>query len=55
MPIALDGLDGVDVDLRLSAARVTLATAKLGRTAVAANLRGGNLTVRSANCRPSAA
>ena len=33
---------GIDVDLRLSAARVTLGNAKLGRTAVAANLRGGN-------------
>ena len=44
-PIALDGIEGVDVDLRLSAARVTLASARLGRTAVAANLRGGNLTV----------
>jgi AsmA protein len=45
MPIALDGLNAVDVDLRLSAARVTVANAKLGRTAVAANLRGGHLTV----------
>jgi AsmA protein len=44
-PIALDGLDGVQLDLRLSAARVNVANAKLGRTAVAANLRGGNLTV----------
>jgi AsmA protein len=44
-PIALDGLDGIDLDLRLSAARVQIAGAKLGRTAVAANLRGGNLTV----------
>jgi AsmA protein len=44
-PIALDGLDGIDLDLRLSAARVSIASAKLGRTAVAANLRGGNLTV----------
>jgi AsmA protein len=44
-PIALDGLSGIDVDLRLSAARVIMATAKLGRTAVAANLRSGNLTV----------
>ena len=44
-PIALDGLDGMHVDLRLSAARVNVAGAKLGRTAVAANLRGGNLTV----------
>jgi AsmA protein len=43
--ISLDGLSGVDVDLRLSAARVTIASAKLGRTAVAANLRSGNLTV----------
>jgi AsmA protein len=43
--IALDGLNTVDVDLRLSAARVTIATAKLGRTAVAANLRSGSLTV----------
>ena len=45
VPITLDGLNEVDVDMRLSAARVTLATAKLGRTAVAANLRGGQLTV----------
>jgi AsmA protein len=44
-PIALDGFEGIDVDLRLSAARVTLANAKIGRTAIAANLRGGNLTV----------
>src|SRR6516162_9434805 len=44
-PIALDGLEGVHLDLRLSAARVNIASAKLGRTAVAANLRGGNLTV----------
>jgi AsmA protein len=44
-PIALDGLDAVHLDLRLSAARVNIANAKLGRTAVAANLRGGNLTV----------
>jgi AsmA protein len=45
VPIRLDGLNDFDVDLRLSAARVTLATAKLGRTAVAANLRGGHFTV----------
>jgi AsmA protein len=44
-PIELDGLDGIDIDLRLSAARVNLSSAKLGRTAVAANLRGGRLTV----------
>ncbi len=45
MPIALDGLNGFDLDLRLSAARIGLGQARLGRTAVAANLRGGNLTV----------
>jgi AsmA protein len=44
-PIALDGLDGIDVDLRVSAARVNIASARLGRTAVAAHLRGGTLTV----------
>jgi AsmA protein len=44
-PISLGGLAGIDVDLRLSAARVTLGTAKVGRTAVAANLRSGDLTV----------
>ncbi len=44
-PIALDGLSGFDLDLRLSAAKVALSGTKLGRTAVAANLRGGKLTV----------
>jgi AsmA protein len=44
-PISLDGLEGIHVDLRLSAARVNIADAKLGRTAIAANLQGGNLTV----------
>ena len=44
-PISLDGLDSIHVDLRLSAARVNIANAKLGRTAIAANLRGGNLSV----------
>ncbi|HEY6994591.1 MAG TPA: AsmA family protein [Xanthobacteraceae bacterium] len=44
-PITLDGLDSIHVDVRLSAARVNVANARLGRTAVAANLRGGNLTV----------
>ena len=45
VPLVLDGLTGLDLDLRLSAARITLARAKLGRTAVAANLRGGKLLV----------
>jgi AsmA protein len=44
-PISLDGLNGFDLDLRLSSQKITLARAKLGRTAVAANLRGGKLTV----------
>ncbi len=44
-PIVLDGLNDFDLDLRLSAARVTIGNAKLGRTAVAANLRSGRLVV----------
>jgi len=43
--ISLDGLAGTDLDLRLSAANVTMGNAKIGRTAIAANLRGGQLTV----------
>jgi AsmA protein len=45
VPLVIDGLTGVDLDLRLSAAQITLGRAKLGRTAVAANLRGGKLLV----------
>ena len=45
VPIAIDGLTNFDLDLRLSAARIAIAGAKLGRTAIAANLRGGRLTV----------
>jgi AsmA protein len=44
-PIALDGLDGLDLDLRLSAARVNIASAKLGRTAVAVTLHAGRFTI----------
>ena len=44
-PIGLGGLTGFDLDLRLSAGRITIARAKLGRTAIAANLRGGKLAV----------
>jgi AsmA protein len=43
--IVVDGLADFDLDLRLSAARVTVATARLGRTGVAANLRDGRLAV----------
>jgi AsmA protein len=45
VPLALDGLTGFDLDLRLSAAKITLARAKLGRTAIATNLRGGKLAI----------
>jgi AsmA protein len=45
LPIDLNALNGVDVDLRISAARVTLDAVKLGRTAVAANLRNGTLNI----------
>ena len=44
-PVALEGLAGTDFDLRLSAAKVIMSDAKLGRTAIGANLRGGHLTV----------
>jgi AsmA protein len=43
--ISLEGLTGFDLDLRLSAARIAIANAKLGRTAIATNLRAGRLTV----------
>jgi len=43
--ITLDGLSGLDVDLRLSAGKVAMANAKLGRTAIGANLRNGHLTI----------
>jgi AsmA protein len=45
LPLAIDGLTGFDLDLRLSAAHITVARAKLGRTAIATNLRGGNLSI----------
>ena len=44
-PFALDGMTGFDFDLRLSAAKIAIARAKLGKTAVTANLRAGKLTV----------
>lgn len=43
--ITLDGLSGIDFDLRLSAANVIMSNAKIGRTAIGANLRGGHLVV----------
>jgi AsmA protein len=43
--IGLDGLSGIDADLRLSAANVIMSNAKIGRTAIGANLRSGHLVV----------
>lgn len=45
IPLELDALGGIDVDLRISAARVALDGFNLGQTAATANLRGGNLTL----------
>jgi AsmA protein len=45
VPIALDGLNGFDLDLRLSAANIKISNAKLGRTAVVATMRSGRLNV----------
>jgi AsmA protein len=44
-PIAIDDLNRMDLDLRLSAAAVKISGTKLGRTAVTVNLRGGDLSV----------
>ena len=41
----LNSLSSTDLDMRLSAARVTVGSTKLGRTAVGANLRGGALAL----------
>jgi AsmA protein len=41
----LTSLSTTDLDMRLSAARVTVGATKLGRTAVGANLRGGALAL----------
>jgi AsmA protein len=45
VPMTLDSLNAFDLDLRISAAKVAIAGATLGRTAIAANMRGGSLTV----------
>jgi AsmA protein len=44
-PIVLDALGALDLDVRLSAGRVTVMGARLGRTAIASNLRNGVLAV----------
>ena len=41
----LNSLSSTDLDMRLSAARVTIGATKLGRTAFGANLRGGALAL----------
>ena len=41
----LDGLSTADLDLRLSAGKVTIGATNLGRTAIATNLRAGKLGV----------
>lgn len=50
-PIDLDGLATADVDLRLSAAKITIGTAQLGRTAIATNLRAGKLGITVGEAR----
>jgi AsmA protein len=45
LPITLDGIENLNLDLRLSAARIKIAQAELGRTAVAANMRDGKLDI----------
>jgi AsmA protein len=45
LPIALEGLNGFDLDLRLSAAGIKISTAKLGRTAVVTTMRDGKLNI----------
>ncbi len=41
----LRGLSAIDLDMRLSAAKITIGNSKLGRTALGANLRNGTLAL----------
>lgn len=50
-PIDLDGLTTADLDLRLSAGKITIGSAQLGRTAIATNLRGGKLGITIGEAR----
>ena len=43
--IGLDGLSSSDFDLRLSAGKVSVSGTEFGRTAIGANLRGGQLVI----------
>lgn len=47
----LDGLTTADLDLRLSAGKVAIGPTQFGRTAIAVNLRGGNLGVTIGEAR----
>src|SRR5674476_1470988 len=47
----LNALSTTDLDMRLSAARVTIGASKLGRTAFGANLRGGALALSVAEAQ----
>src|SRR6478736_4450495 len=47
----LNALSATDLDMRLSAARVTVGSTKLGRTAFGANLRGGALALSVAEAQ----
>jgi AsmA protein len=45
LPITLDGFSDLSLDLRLSAASIKISRAQLGRTAVAATMRDGKLSL----------
>ncbi|MDI4237434.1 AsmA family protein [Bradyrhizobium sp. Arg237L] len=47
----LNALSATDLDMRLSAARVTVGSTRLGRTALGANLRGGTLALSVAEAQ----
>jgi AsmA protein len=47
----LNSLSTADLDMRLSAARVTVGSTRLGRTALGANLRGGTLALSIAEAQ----
>jgi AsmA protein len=47
----LNALSSTDLDMRLSAAQVTVGSSKLGRTALGANLRGGALALSVAEAQ----
>src|SRR5690606_22112651 len=47
----VDGLATADLDMRLSAGKVTIGSTTLGRTAIATNLRAGKLGVTIGEAR----